>query len=59
MRFFVAAALGLGLVPTAAVAQAPKQLQVFAGIVDGSGKPVESLRGGGRPRAWKTVWTPP
>jgi hypothetical protein len=43
MRFLFAAALGFGLATTAVVAQTPRQLQVFAGIVDGSGKPVESI----------------
>ncbi len=43
MRVFVAAIVALGLAAVTVVAQTPKQLQVFAGIVDGSGKPVESL----------------
>lgn len=39
----VAAALGLGLVTTAVVAQAPKRIQIFAGILDSTGAPAKSL----------------
>ena len=42
MRSLLAAALGLALATTAVVAQAPKPLQIFAGVLDGSGAPAAS-----------------
>jgi len=39
----VAAALGLGLVTTTVVAQAPRQIQIFAGVLDSTGAPAKSL----------------
>ena len=43
MRSRLAAAFGLALATTAVVAQAPKQLQIFAGVLDGTGAPAQSL----------------
>ena len=43
MRLLLAATLGLGLATAVVVAQAPKQIQIFAGVVDGTGAPVTSL----------------
>jgi len=44
MRLTVfAAALGLGLVTTTAVAQAPRQIQIFAAVLDGTGARAKSL----------------
>jgi len=43
MRSRLAAAFGLALATTAVVAQAPKQLQIFAGVLDGTGGPAQSL----------------
>ncbi len=43
MRLLLAAALGIGLVTTAVVAQTPRQIQIFAGVLDGSGAPVKAL----------------
>jgi hypothetical protein len=34
---------GLALATTVVVAQAPKQLQIFAGVLDGTGAPAQSL----------------
>ena len=39
----VAAALSLGLVTTTVVAQAPRQIQIFAGVLDSTGAPAKSL----------------
>ena len=39
----LAAALGFGLLTTAVVAQAPKPIQFFAGVLDSTGAPVKSL----------------
>lgn len=43
MRFLLAPALGLALATTVVLGQAPKQVQVFAGVLDGSGAPASSL----------------
>ena len=43
MRFLLAQALGLALATTVVLGQAPKQVQVFAGVLDGSGAPASSL----------------
>ena len=43
MRVLLAAALGLGLATPVVVAQAPKQIQIFAGVLDGTGAPAKSL----------------
>ena len=42
MRLLLAAALGLGLI-TSVVAQAPKQIRIFAAVLDRSGAPARSL----------------
>ena len=39
----VAAALGLGLVTTTVAAQAPRQIQIFAGVLHSTGAPAKSL----------------
>ncbi len=43
MRLLLAAALGVALATTVVVGQAPKQVQVFAGVLDGTGAPAASL----------------
>ena len=43
MRLLLAATLGLGLATAVVVAQAPKQIQIFAGVVDRTGAPATSL----------------
>ena len=43
MRVLLAAALGLGLATPVVVAQAPKQIQIFASVLDGTGAPAKSL----------------
>jgi hypothetical protein len=42
MRWLLAAALGLGLASVVA-AQAPRQLQIYANVLDGAGRPARSL----------------
>jgi hypothetical protein len=42
MRLLLAAALGVGLVTTV-VAQTPRQIQIFAGVLDGTGAPAKGL----------------
>jgi hypothetical protein len=42
-RLLLAAALGLALVTTVVVAQASKQIQLFAGVLDSAGAPAKSL----------------
>jgi hypothetical protein len=45
MRLTVLAAMvGLGLVTTTLVAQAPRQIQIFAGVLDSMGAPAKSLQ---------------
>jgi hypothetical protein len=43
MRLLLAAALALGLAATVVVAQAPKRIQFFAGVLDSAGAPAKSL----------------
>jgi hypothetical protein len=43
MRLLLTATLGLALATTVVVAQAPKQIQIFAGVLDGTGAPAKSL----------------
>lgn len=43
MRFLLASVLGLALVTTVVVGQAPRQFQIFAGVLDGAGAPATSL----------------
>jgi len=46
MRSLVVAALGFAMATAATVAQAPKQVQIFAGVLDGTGAPAASLEAG-------------
>jgi len=43
---FFAAAVGIGLLSAAVAAQAPKQIQIFASILDGTGAPAKTLEPG-------------
>ncbi len=43
MRLLLAAALGLALATTVLVAQAPRQIQIFAGVLDSTGAPAQAL----------------
>jgi len=43
MRLLPAAVLGLALATTVVVAQAPTQIQIFAGVLDSTGAPAKSL----------------
>ena len=43
MRLLIAAALGVALATTVVVAQAPKQIQIFASVLDSKGAPAKAL----------------